>query len=68
MSHICKAKGCDRVVDDDKLMCVRHWRMVPRDVQQKVWSAFLNHGKLTPPHVEAMDAAIKAVATREATR
>lgn len=65
-THPCKAKGCKRIVAHDRLMCIRHWRMVPRPVQLDVWSAY-RRGPLSRDHVAAMDAAIAAVAAFEAT-
>lgn len=67
MSHRCHARGCTKTVGDDLLMCVRHWRMVPRDIQKRVWAAYLNLGSLSPPHIEACDEAVAAVAEKEGT-
>lgn len=42
MSHECPINGCGTVVSDEKLMCYRHWSIVPvhlqRDVTQQ-WRA-----------------------------
>ncbi|KWU24721.1 hypothetical protein AS149_31745 [Burkholderia cenocepacia] len=37
MVHTCHAKGCAVPVHPEKLMCGRHWRMVPRRLQLAVW-------------------------------
>ena len=37
MKHTCHAVGCDVAVKPELLMCAKHWRLVPRDIQQKVW-------------------------------
>ncbi len=36
-THKCHAEGCDTRVAPAYLMCPRHWRMVPRDVQLRIW-------------------------------
>jgi hypothetical protein len=36
MSHTCHAADCDRVVPPRLLMCLKHWRMVPGDIQRMV--------------------------------
>ena len=38
--HTCHARGCDRAVPPELLMCGRHWRMVPRILQRAVWAAY----------------------------
>lgn len=60
MTHECPANGCTRRVAFDMLMCRTHWFMVPRPLQQAVWDTYYG-GAGTPPHVEAMGAAIDAV-------
>jgi len=35
--HLCHAKGCTLEVPPKTLMCRRHWRMVPRDLQDAIW-------------------------------
>jgi len=39
MSHTCHAAGCPREVEPKLLMCLRHWRMVPRHLQREVYAA-----------------------------
>lgn len=65
--HKCHAKGCSRVVNHDRLMCLRHWRMVPRAQAAAVWHTFRTYGALSPPWLEAVRAAIDAVAAFEAS-
>jgi hypothetical protein len=49
MPHTCHAEGCEVAVPPKLLMCLKHWRMVPKHLQREVW----------------MRAAIDAVAQRE---
>jgi len=52
------------------LMCFRHWRMVPKSIQRRVWDAYVPGQCNLDPHPseewhEAADAAIAAVAEIE---
>jgi hypothetical protein len=52
------------------LMCLKHWRMVPKDIQSWVWETYQpgqEQGKATPSAKwhEAADAAIEAVFRKE---
>lgn len=38
--HLCHAFECDKPVPPKMLMCLRHWRMVPKDVQDLVWAHY----------------------------
>lgn len=38
--HQCPTRGCQRQVDDSKLMCGPHWRLVPRVLQDAVYAAY----------------------------
>lgn len=67
--HTCHARGCDKPVPPERLMCLGHWRMVPRVIQRAVWSAY-RPGQCDdkrPSEVwhHAADAAIGAVARKE---
>lgn len=42
--HHCHARGCKVDVSPKLLMCPRHWRMVPPDMQRAVWRAYV-HGQ-----------------------
>lgn len=58
--HSCPVGGCPSWVPADKLMCAPHWRLVPRDIQRRVYAAYRSE----PGGVEhrgAMMAAITAV-------
>ena len=39
-AHTCHARGCDTPVKPELLMCLPHWRMVPRGIQRVVWSTY----------------------------
>lgn len=61
--HRCHALGCETKVPPERLMCPRHWRMVPRDVQREVWQWY-REGQCYDLQVSAeyLDAARRAVA------
>jgi hypothetical protein len=37
MEHHCHARGCQVEVAPELLMCYKHWRQVPKNIQQAVW-------------------------------
>ena len=67
--HLCHAKGCQVEVPPKMLMCFRHWRMVPRDLQKLVWSYYRPGQEIdkrpSTEYLEVMEAAIDAVAQKE---
>ncbi len=69
MSHHCHAKGCPKVVPPKLLMCGRHWRMVPAELQRKVWATYRPGQEVdkrpTRAYLDAADEAIAAVAALE---
>ena len=40
MSHQCPVSGCGSLIADDKLMCFRHWSLVPEGLRRRVHSAW----------------------------
>ena len=38
--HHCHAHGCDKSVPPRLMMCPKHWRMVPVDLQSRVWRTY----------------------------
>lgn len=40
MPHTCHAVGCEVEVPPKMHMCLKHWRMVPRDVQALIWKHY----------------------------
>mgnify|MGYP000482234381 CR=1 FL=1 len=39
--HTCHAVGCRVVVAPKLLFCLRHWRLVPKAMQRRVWAAYV---------------------------
>lgn len=39
-AHTCHAIGCPVEVPPRMLMCRRHWRMVPPELQARVWATY----------------------------
>lgn len=71
-THRCHAAGCETAVAPKLLMCVKHWRMVPRLVQQQVWATYRAGQEVdkrpSRDYLAAADAAIAAVAAAERRR
>jgi len=68
--HLCHAQGCKKAIPERFLMCRKHWRKVPRDLQRNVWRHYVP-GQETrkDPSVGWLCAArlaIRAVALKEA--
>jgi len=64
----CWANGCERQIDDQYLMCSRHWRLVPQEVRNRVWRHFREGQDATTASQEYFEAAadaIESVARRE---
>lgn len=61
--HKCPVKDCPKDgLPQHILMCVRHWRLVPHDLQREVyrkWNNGLGYG--SQDHLRACGAAIAAV-------
>lgn len=38
--HLCHAVGCNERVLPSRLMCPRHWFMVPETVRRRVWQTY----------------------------
>lgn len=38
--HLCHAFDCETPVPPRMFMCARHWRMVPKAMQDAVWAAY----------------------------
>jgi hypothetical protein len=50
-------------------MCRKHWKLVPANIQSRVYAAWANgRGGGTDEHIHAMDAAIAASEEKLATR
>lgn len=72
-AHRCHAEGCERDVPPVYFMCPRHWRMVPREMQARIWATY-NSGQengdadVTEAYLEAHREATEAVARAEGRR
>lgn len=67
--HECPIDRCVIHVPSHQLMCRKHWKMVPLELNRTVYATWSNgQGAGTPEHQEAMDAAIHAVEARLAER
>lgn len=63
MSHTCHANYCKAACAPEKLMCLRHWRMVPADAQRRVLGAYRpGQCRDMRPSQEWFDAAQLAIA------
>lgn len=69
MAHLCHAVGCKVNVPPKMLMCLRHWRMVPKALQAQVWATYRPGQEIdkrpTQEYLTASNAAIDAVAKKE---
>ncbi len=67
--HRCHAIECDTPVPPRLLMCARHWRMVPRKLQRRVWATYRPGQEIdkqpSAEYLEAQQAAVAAVRQRE---
>lgn len=69
IEHTCHARGCEKPVPPKMLMCLRHWRMVPRPLQTLVWARYVPGQEITKTpttaYLDVMKQAIDAVAEKE---
>ena len=69
LKHECHATGCVVEVPPKMLMCIRHWRMVPRTLQQKIWATYRIGQEIrkdpTREYLDAQRAAVRAVEQKE---
>lgn len=72
MTHLCHARACQAPVPPSRLMCLRHWRMVPKALKDAVWAAYVPGQEVrkdpTEEYLDAALAAIDAVAAKEGQR
>lgn len=67
--HQCPIGGCTQLLPNAKLMCLDHWRMVPKALQDAVYAAYDHgYGLGTERLYAAQDAAIQAVEAKLAAR
>jgi hypothetical protein len=71
-AHLCHARNCEQPVPPRMLMCARHWRMVPKELQTAVWREYRPGQEIsktpTAAYLAVMVEAIAAVAHAEAGR
>jgi hypothetical protein len=69
MTHTCHARGCTREVDPSLLMCLSHWKRVPKPLQHDVWRHYRKGQELdrnpSREYLAAANAAIEAVERAE---
>lgn len=69
MAHHCHAAGCKAAVPPQMLMCKRHWFMVPKAAQSRIWATYregqCDDWQITHEYAEAARAAVRAVAEKE---
>lgn len=71
MTHHCAARGCRLQVSAARLMCLAHWRLVPKLTQRAVWAHYRRGQErdgwagTTSEYRAAVRAAVNAVAERE---
>lgn len=69
VTHTCHAKGCETPVPPKLLMCAKHWRMVPREIQLRIWKHYRPGQEIdknpTETYLSVMREAIDAVASQE---
>lgn len=69
MAHKCHAEGREAVVPPRLLMYRRHWGMVSKPLQNRVWEHYVPGQEIrkdpTPEYMEAQRAAIEDVAKKE---
>lgn len=68
-AHLCHARGCRTPVPPKMLMCKRHWRMVPPELQRAVWANYrpgqCDDKRPSQEWMAAANAAIVAVLRKE---
>jgi len=67
--HKCHADGCSKPIAPAYLMCPAHWRMVPAEIQRRIWLLYRPGQEVdkrpTGQYLSAMKDAIAAVAKAE---
>jgi hypothetical protein len=60
-THECPAEGCADHVPHDRLMCLKHWRMVPKPQQDAVWKTWRRVSRDPHAYRDAREEAVRAV-------
>lgn len=68
-THTCHALGCRAFVAPKLLMCGKHWRMVPPEIQRQVWATYRSGQEVDKnpsfEYIQAQKRAVAAVAQLE---
>lgn len=67
----CAAEACQHLVQPGFLMCLDHWRMVPRPMQRDVWTWYRQIGRQAQArdrYQQAVRAAVEAVYQKQLNR
>jgi hypothetical protein len=66
--YTCRARNCESIVPPERFMCLKHWRMVPYDLQQAIWAPYRPGQEIGETYLNVARTAINAVADKEATQ
>ena len=71
-THHCHANNCPTPTAQIRLMCAKHWRMLPKAMQENIWAMFRARGNFPgqnpdkwAAYYEACAEAVEHVATME---
>jgi hypothetical protein len=67
--HLCSAVGCNERILSTRLMCPRHWFMVPASMRKAIWQAYVPGQEITkdpsPSYLMLAREAVNFVAATE---
>lgn len=68
--HHCHARKCKRPVAPKFFMCARHWRMIPRKMQNELWAVYVPGQEIrkdpSPEYIAVAMRLVNYVAEKEA--
>jgi hypothetical protein len=69
MAHTCHATGCPVTVPPIMFMCKRHWRQLPKTMQNEIWRTYrpgqCDDWQISRAYAEAAKAAVTFLAQKE---
>ena len=69
MIHTCHAFGCEKPVPPKMLMCLKHWKMLPRTAQNDIWKEYVRGQEIrknpTNEYLKAQQRAVVLVLSKE---
>ena len=69
MKHLCHAHECKASVPPRMLMCLKHWRMVPKFAQDDIWKNYVPGQEIrknpTNDYIKAQQRAVVLVLMKE---